>query len=222
MFVTIPALNGHLNYCSTVPVIVIAMSEPDLDVAACVERVRQRDEDAARLLVNHLYPQVIKLVRAYLPRRSSEEDLAQIVFMKIFARLEQYAGNVPLEHWVSRIAINTCLNHIAAEKVRPEWRWADLSEEQCSVLEMVTTTGENLHHDHGLAAREIVEKLLAFLEPAERMLLSLLYLDGHTPREVAKMTGWNSAIVRARAFQARRKLKKYFRKLMTEKNYESL
>lgn len=197
------------------------MIEPELDVAACVDRVRLGDEDAARRLVSHLYPQVIKLVRAYLPRRSSEEDLAQIVFMKIFARLEQYSGSVPLEHWVSRIAINTCLHHIAAEKVRPELRWADLSEEQCAVLEMVANTGDDLLHDHGLAAREMVEKLLARLEPAERMLVTLLHLEGHTPREVAKLTGWNSAIIRARAFQARRKLKKHFTKLMTEKNYES-
>lgn len=54
------------------------MTEPDLDVAACVERVRRRDEEAARLLLQHLYPLVIKLVRAHLPRRSSEDDLARL------------------------------------------------------------------------------------------------------------------------------------------------
>ena len=80
------------------------MTEPDLDVAACVERVRQRDEEAARRLQQHLYPLIIKLVRAHLPRRTSEEDLMQVVFMKIFANLGQYSGAVPLEHWVSRIA----------------------------------------------------------------------------------------------------------------------
>lgn len=215
MFATISHAAGHLNSCSPVPV--DTLSEPGLDVAACIGRVRQRDEDAARLLVNHLYPQVIKLVRAYLPRRTSEDDLAQIVFMKVFARLDQYSGTVPLEHWVSRITVNTCLSHIAAEKVRPELRWADLSEAQCLVLETVTAAGEELRPDHGLAAREVMEKLLAFLDPAERMLLTLLYLDGHAPREVAKITGWNSALIRARAFQARRKLKKYFHKLLSEK-----
>ena len=196
------------------------MTEPDLDVAACVERVRHGDDNAALLLVAYLYPQVIKLVRAYLPRRSSEEDLAQTVFLKIFARMGQYSGKVTLEHWVSRITINTCLHQVAAEKARPELRWADLSEEQCAALEMVATKGEDLLLDHGLAARELVGKLLAQLEPAERMLITLLHLEGHTPREVAKLTGWNSAIVRARAFQARRKLKKYFAKL-TKQNEPS-
>jgi RNA polymerase sigma-70 factor (ECF subfamily) len=193
------------------------MTGSDLDVAACVERVRQRDEDAARLLMNHLYPQVIKLVRAYLPRRTSEEDLAQSVFMKVFARLDQYSGVVPLEHWVSRIAVNTCLNQLAAEKARPELRWADLSEEQCQVLENLPSGTSELGPDESLAAREIVEKLLTLLSPRDRLLITMLYLDGHTPREVQKLTGWNGTLIRGRAFQARRRLKKYFQKLMSEK-----
>src|SRR5215467_13772596 len=113
------------------------MSETGFDMPACLERVRARDEEAARLLFHHLYPLVIKVVRAHLPRRTSEEDLVQTVFMKVFANLSQYSGTVPLEHWVSRIAINTCLNHIKAEKVRPELRRADLSEEQNQVLDAV-------------------------------------------------------------------------------------
>ena len=81
------------EYRSVVPV--KTMTESELDVVACVERVRQRDEEAARALLNHLYPLVLKLVRAHLPRRTSEEDLAQTVFMKVFASIDQYAGAVP-------------------------------------------------------------------------------------------------------------------------------
>src|SRR5688500_8965658 len=83
---------------------VAAASEPGLQVALCLKRVRCGDEYAARSLIQHLYPLVIKLVRSHLPRRTSEEDLAQTVFMKMFANLDQYSGTVPLEHWVSRIA----------------------------------------------------------------------------------------------------------------------
>jgi len=73
-----------------------------------------------------LYPLVLKLVRAHLPRRAAEEDLVQTVFMKVFAKLDDYAGAVPLEHWVSRIAVNTCINQLRAERcdrrcVGPTW-----------------------------------------------------------------------------------------------------
>jgi RNA polymerase sigma-70 factor, ECF subfamily len=193
------------------------MPEPKFDVAACVERVRRRDEEAARALFRHLYPLVARLVRSHLPRRTSQEDLVQTVFMKIFANLDRFSGAVPLEHWVSRIAINTCLNQLAAEKARPEVRWADLTEEQAAALEAVTAGPEGQDPLHNLAARDIVEKLLAQLPPAERLLLTLLHLEGRSVAEVRQITGWNAPLIKVRAFRARRKLRRYFETLMEGK-----
>jgi RNA polymerase sigma-70 factor (ECF subfamily) len=193
------------------------MPEPSFDVAACVQRVRERDQDAAQALFRHLYPLVARLVRSHLPRRTSQEDLVQIVFMKIFANLDRFSGVVPLEHWVSRIAINTCLNQLAAEKARPELRWADLSEEQTEALEAVTAGPEELEPLQNLASREIVEKLLEQLAPTDRLVLTLLHLEGRSVDEVRQITGWNVPVIKVRAFRARRKLRKYFEKLMAEK-----
>ena len=193
------------------------MPEPEIDVTACVKRVRLRDEEAAQALFRHLYPLVARLVHSHLPRRTSPEDLVQTVFMKVFASLESFSGAVPLEHWVSRIAINTCLNQLAAEKARPELRWADLSEEQAEALEAVTAGQAELDPLQNLASREIVEKLLAQLAPAERLLMTLLHLEGRSVDEVRQITGWNVPVIKVRAFRARRKLRKYFEKLMSEK-----
>lgn len=65
------------------------MSSDGFDEAACLRRVRERDEAACRELVRHLYPAVIRIVRAHVPRRDAEEDLVQEVFLKMFARLDQ-------------------------------------------------------------------------------------------------------------------------------------
>src|ERR1044072_6109760 len=106
------------------------MAEDAFDLAACMRRLAQRDEDAARVFTERLYPLVLKLVRAHLPRRTSDEDLVQTGFMKILANLGKYSGHIPIDHLVSRIAVNTCLNELKAEKIRPEWRWSDFSEEE--------------------------------------------------------------------------------------------
>ena len=193
------------------------MPELSFDVAACAERVRRRDEDAARALFRHLYPLVARLVRSHLPRRTSQEDLVQTVFMKVFANLDRFSGTVPLEHWVSRIAINTCLNQLAAEKARPELRWADLSEEQTDALEAATAGPKELDPGRNVAAREIVEKLLAQLAPADRLLMTLMHLEGRSVAEVRQITGWNVPVIKVRAFRARRKLRKHFERLMAEK-----
>src|SRR5580698_10011015 len=141
------------------------------DLAGCLVRVRSRDQDAARQLVDHLYPLVIRIVRSHLPRRVSEEDLAQEVFMKMFTRLEQYQGAVPFSHWVSRIAVTTCIDHLRAQKRRPEFRWADLSEDEAEVLDSAITNENDVAPDDALAAREIVGKLLDMLKPEDRLVI---------------------------------------------------
>ncbi len=81
-----------------------------------------------------------------------------MIFIKMFQKLSQFSGAVPLEHWVSRIAINTCLNQVAAEKARPELRRADLSEEQSAVLDNLAVSSEELSPDRQLVSRDLVAR----------------------------------------------------------------
>ena len=90
------------------------MDKTGFNMEACLASARQGENSAVHDLLHELYPLIIKLVRAHLPRRTSEEDLCQMIAIKIVSNLGQYAGRVPIEHWVSRIAINTCLNAVKA------------------------------------------------------------------------------------------------------------
>lgn len=183
------------------------------DLAGCLERVRRRDQAAARELVDHLYPLVIRIVRSHLPRRVAEEDLAQEVFLKMFTRLEQYQGAVPFPHWVSRIAVTTCIDQLRAQKRRPEFRWADLSENEADVLDAVMTNEKDVAANDALAAHELVQKLLDQLKPDDQLVIRLLDLEQKTIAEIAELTGWNPSLIKVRAFRARRKLQKLFQEL---------
>src|SRR2546430_4065138 len=108
------------------------MQHDNFDEEDSLHRIEQGDEVAARELLRHFHPFVLKLVRAHLPRRISEEDLVQMIFIKVFHKLNQYTGRMPLEHWISRIAVNTCLNALKAEKIRPEWRLRDFNQENAA------------------------------------------------------------------------------------------
>lgn len=193
-----------------------AMVDDRFDMNECLASVRAGDEDAARLLMQRLYPQVISIIRTHRLRRTAEEDLSQMVFIKIFTKLGQFSGAVPFEHWVSRIAVNTCLNQLKAEKIRPEVRWADLSEEEEQVLHALHETSDELPVSESLASRELVDKLLATLKPSDRWLITWLHLEGWTMEEIREKTGWNIALIKIRAFRARRKLKQQLVTLLKE------
>ena len=178
----------------------------------------RQDEAAARELVRILYPLVAKLVRAHRPVRSAEEDLCQMIFIKVLQNLSQFSGKVPLEHWVSRIAINTCINQIQAEKARPELREADLSEEQAAVIQNLATTAEELAPDQSFASRQLVEHLMKALNPAERLVIDLLYLQQRSVAEIRTVTGWSGALVKVRAFRARQKMKQLLSNMTARDN----
>lgn len=189
------------------------MVDEAFDFARCLELVRERDQAASRQLVTELYPQVIRIVRSHLPRRVAEEDLAQDIFLKMFTRLEQYQGNVPFPHWVSRIAVTTCIDQLRAQKRRPEFRWADLPEEQAEMLDHVLSDDREALPGDALAARELVQKLLGELKPDDRLVIQLLDLEQKTLVEISQLTGWNQTLIKVRAFRARRKLQKLFQEL---------
>lgn len=183
-----------------------------------VAAVLRQDESAARELVRELYPLVAKLVRSHRPVRSAEEDLCQMIFIKILQKLSQYSGKVPLEHWVSRIAINTCLNQIQREKARPELREADLSEEQAAVVRNLASTSDELAPGQRFASRELVEHLMNALKPAERLVIDLLYLQQRSVDEIRRVTGWSGALVKVRAFRARQKMRQHLSNMTAREN----
>ncbi len=192
------------------------MVDEAFDFPGCLKRVRERDQAACRQLVTELYPQVIRIVRSHLPRRVSEEDLAQDIFLKMFTRLEQYQGAVPFPHWVSRIAVTTCIDQLRAQKRRPEFRWADLPEDQAEILDHVLSDERDVLPGDALAARELVQKLLGQLKPDDRLVLQLLDLEQKTLVEISELTGWNQTLIKVRAFRARRKLQKLFQDLQQQ------
>jgi RNA polymerase sigma factor (sigma-70 family) len=180
------------------------------DMAACLASVRDGDEAAARGLVEELWPLVIKIVRSHLPRRTAEEDLAQEIFLKIFSRLAQYQARdgKPSAHWVSRVAVTTCLDALRAEKRRPEWRFADLGEQEAMWLEHMTADESDEAPIDGLAAREVVTKLMQTLSPDDRLVINLLDLEQRSVREIGELTGWGASKVKVKAFRARKRLRK--------------
>jgi RNA polymerase sigma-70 factor, ECF subfamily len=194
------------------------MPSAELDVPACLDQVRAGDNDAARALVEHFYPKVIRIVRSHLPRRAAEEDLSQEIFLKMFVRLDQYEARdgKPFEHWLARLAVRTCLDALRSERRRPEWRFGDLpliEGGERDWLEYLSAPEPGEAPADAFAARDLVERLLSLLSAEDRLILTLLDLEQRSVSEISALTGWNASRIKVRAFRARRKLRQHLEKL---------
>lgn len=185
------------------------MTADDFDWTACLARVRDRDEEAARTAVERLQDHVERIVRSHLPKQDEVEDLVQDVFLKVFHRLGQYRGQVPFEHWVSRIAVTTCIDRLRAWRVRPAIRWSDLGPDEQAAIGALEAA-EAPDHPTDVHAWELLGQLLERLPPQDRLIIGWLDLEQRSIAEVSARTGWSSGVVRIRAFRARRRLKALF------------
>ena len=84
------------------------------------------------------------------------------------------------------------------------------------MVQNLAATAEELRPDQSLGARDLVDRLLVVLKPAERLVIDLLYLQQHSVAEIQKLTGWGASLVKVRAFRARQKLKQQLAKLKAE------
>ncbi len=175
-------------------------------IADLLRQIRRGDPAAARTLVAHLYPSVLRIVRNHLPRREAEEDMCQEVFLRVFSRLAQFRADMPFEHWVSRIAVNVCIDHLRKQKNRPELRFADFTEEQQAVLENLREGATPPPDRSPEELRDLLDKVLTKLKPDERLAVQLMYLEEKSVAEISNLTGWTASKVKVTAFRARRKL----------------
>jgi len=192
--------------------------EPAPDWNETVELARQGCDAAATRLVEGLYGQVLRIVRNHLPRGLDEQDLVQEVFMKVFASIDSFRGIQPFPHWVARIALNTCHDHLRRQKARPEVRFSDLCDADAGFVDSLLEGDASAPGEPAeIGGRELVERLLATLKPGERMVLQLLDLEKKSLREVCELTGWGLSRVKVGAMRARRKLNDQLKRLERER-----
>jgi RNA polymerase sigma factor (sigma-70 family) len=187
--------------------------DESLDVDACLRRWKEGNEAAAEEIIQHLYPVISKIVRTHLPRRDDEKDLIQEILMKTFAKLHQYKGDAPLSHWVSRLALTTCLDRLRAQKIRPEVRHADLTPDEVDAFNAAWLTGSSPDSSKAIAARDLVDRILSQLSPEDRSLVLMVDLEGRSLQEISDTTGWTVSKIKMRLFRIRPQLRQMIQRL---------
>ncbi len=171
-----------------------------------LEAARGGSEVAWRQLVDLLYPLVALTIRNHLRREADRDDVAQEVFVKIFANLGQYAGLQPFDHWVSRITLNACRDWLRRIAARPLTCHSDLTDDEREILERTLADDAPASDDSPAMLHELLERMLAALAPREQIVIRLLDLEQRSVQDVCSHTGWGASKVKVTAMRARRKL----------------
>jgi len=184
---------------------------------ALVERSLAGDHDSFEVLVRRYSPRVFAIIGSFFRRRDQIEDIAQEVFTKAFFSLATFTLGRSFEAWIARIAVNACYDQLRAQRRRGEQQTPHESQEEDDWFELQmleTARARHLSAERQRDAAEIADKLLAKLEPEDRLVVVLIDRDGYSVKEVSELTGWGQSKVKVRAFRARRVLRGAMKRLL--------
>ena len=180
------------------------------DDAELLERIRGGATDDFAEIVRRHQSRVFAILHHYERDAHRVENLAQETFLKAWRALAQFDGRAPFEHWISRIAVRTALDHLRREKRRKnEVALPELDEDALDWLR----GGDEQSGLESRGAAEILELAMRALSPADRVVITMQELEGRSVREIAAATGASNIAVRVRAMRARAKLKRALEEL---------
>jgi RNA polymerase sigma-70 factor (ECF subfamily) len=147
--------------------------------------------------------------RAYSMLRNEEEavDLSQEAWVKGWQRLHQFQGDSTFLTWITRIAINLCLDHLRRQKRQRAESIEEMDEETGGVERQMPVV--NVNPTEGLEREEVrqrINKALDQLSVEHRTVLVLHEYEDLEYREIAKRMQCSIGTVMSRLFYARRKL----------------
>lgn len=189
------------------------MEPTDADL---VRSVLQGHPDAFDHLVLRHQPRLFQLARRHLPDESEAADLVQDILLKAWQHLASWRGDAPFEHWLLRIGVRTCYDHLRSRRRQREPTLSQMSADEASWLERHAFTEGPASHDAD-AARSLVAKVFAQLSPAGRLVLTLLEIEDRSVREIADLTGWSIPLVKVRAFRARAEMRRVLARMGVHK-----
>jgi RNA polymerase sigma-70 factor (ECF subfamily) len=189
------------------------MERTDADWIAAVLK---GDTASFEPLVVKYSPRVFATARRYARRESEVEDIVQEVWSKAFQKLSSFRGEAPFEHWLMRLAVRTCYDFLREHQRNRETSFTELSDPESDWLDSFVAAPESAS-DEASAARELIERVLAMLSPAARLVITLLEIEDRSVKEIAGLTGWSMPLVKVRAFRARAEMRKCLQRITREK-----
>jgi len=162
-------------------------------IDACINNDRK-----AQLKLYNKYCQGMHYVAlGFLKDPHEAEDTMQEAFIKAFAKLQQFTGEVTFGAWLKRIVINNCIDKLKSKKL-----------ELVAINEQVLSTAEeneNWQVDDGIGIEEIKTCMEQLPEKYKYPLL-LFLMEGYDHEEISEILNISQVASRTLVHRGKKKL----------------
>lgn len=172
----------------------------DVNETELVDAARNRDQDAFHTLVIRHQAKVAATVIGMLGRGPEAEDIGQETFIRFYKALPRFRGDSKVGTYLTRIAVNLCINEIRRRQLRQRFYFND------GESKMINAPDRKASSNPG-EARNLVQQGLKKMAPKFRSVLVLRLINGYSTRETAEILKLPAGTVLSRLARAQEKLK---------------
>ena len=162
----------------------------------------QGDEAAVRAVIAAHEGTVARVITAMLGAGDDADDVGQETFVRFLSALPRFRGDASVRTYLTRIAMNLCLDHLAKRRRRRHWlRFGDAEAERAIPPAPAAPT---------LESREefaLVRAAVSHLDDKHRAVVVLRLLEEHSTRDTAMLLGIPDGTVMSRLTRALDKLR---------------
>src|SRR5215475_2256959 len=83
-----------------------------------IVRAQAGDRLAHEVIVQQFSTMVFRLISRFFRMREDVEDIAQDVFLKVFARIDQVKPDENFPGWLARVTVNACYDELRKNRRR--------------------------------------------------------------------------------------------------------
>ena len=190
-----------------------SLTEPTDD--ALVSAAAAGDEGAFEQLFERHRRQVARIASRFFAQREQIEEIIQDSFTKAYFALNTYHGThaASFKAWLAQIAVNCCYDQLRRARRRPEQGFGDIEETEAQQFAaQLRAAPKDVETE--LASRDLAVKLLSRLSADDRLVLTLLDVEGFSVAEIAELTNWSVSKVKVRAHRARAHLRRILQRYL--------
>jgi len=169
-----------------------------------VERLRERDAQAFRSLIDRLQQPITGYLHRLVGDREVALDLAQDTFVQVYKEIDKTSGEIALDAWIYRIATNYGLRYLNRKRLRQFVRL----ESRESFDESLAVAGP----EDQTEKRILIEQALGTMKPIDAAVLQLHYGNGFTYEEISQVMEMSSEAVRKRVARSVAKFRRVYGK----------
>ncbi|MEN8966244.1 MAG: sigma-70 family RNA polymerase sigma factor [Polaribacter sp.] len=152
----------------------------------------------SRLVYNKCY--------GFSKNKEEAEDLTHDVFIRLFVKLRTFKGNSKFSTWLYSFTYNYCVNYVQRNAHKKRERVTVVTDQIKEESAFDEIDDANLFE---LKSEKLV-KVLALIEPAEKMILLMKYQDDMSIKEIMEALQVGESAVKMRIKRAKAKVVKIY------------